>query len=100
MKVSEQELTLMRRESGLRVGANNPSSTALGVGQLLISNRKKFAADCGADPAQELEDSGTMDPYKQVCMMRLYVKASRHKTFAAALSYWDQHKLTHGEGSY
>lgn len=75
----------MKRESGWRTTANNSVSTAYGVWQGLISNRQKYASRCGANPAQELEDSGTTDVYKQICMMRSYIKESRHKTAYNAL---------------
>lgn len=75
----------MKRESGLRTNAKNPISTAFGVWQGLISNRRKYASACGANPQNETEESGTLDPYVQVCMMRSYIKASRHKTARNAL---------------
>ena len=50
MSASEREI--IRRESGGDPTADNPTSTAFGLGQLLIANRRKYmsnpnSTDCG-----------------------------------------------------
>ncbi len=80
MGITENELTIMRRESGLKTDAQNKTSTAFGVGQLIVANRLAYAGDCNTQP-------NTTDAYGQVCMMRRYIENSRFKTTEAALAY-------------
>lgn len=59
---------LIRKESSGKTTAQNPKSSAFGLGQLTIGNRTKYAAKLG------FEDPGTTDYNQQVAMMKEYIK--------------------------
>lgn len=73
------ERYIIMRESGNNVLAANKTSTARGLGQLLISNRKHYAPLCGAV-------YNTVDYDEQLCMFRAYVK-ERYGTSARAAEH-------------
>lgn len=79
--LSAAEQWLINKESGGRTTAKNPTSTAFGLGQLLLANRKKYL---GADYA-------TTDYNKQLGAFRAYVR-DRYKTAEAAKSFWEQRR--------
>jgi hypothetical protein len=82
-KLSAAEAWIIGKESGGRTSADNPSSTAFGLGQLLISNRRRYAARLGVSP-------GTTDYNAQLKMFRMYVK-ERYGTPERAKAFWQAH---------
>ena len=78
---SDAEFWIIMRESGGDPTARNPSSTAFGLGQLLLDLRQRLL---GAD-------YDTIDCGKQLTAFRAYVK-ERYGTAEAAKSFW----LSHG----
>lgn len=90
LNLTEIDLTLLRKESGLRTTAQNPTSTAKGVWQGLKSTRVKYAAKA-SKMLGRVVDSETTDDYEQALMYVLYVK-DRYGTSEKAL----QHHLTNG----
>lgn len=75
---------LIQQESEGKVWADNPKSSAFGVGQLLKSNRKTYGQKLGFDP-------DTIDYNEQLQMMREYIK-DRYGTPQKAMEF---HKI-HG----
>lgn len=71
---------LIQKESGGRTNADNPKSTAFGVGQLLLANRQKYL---GAD-------YNTTDYAKQLDAMRRYI-GDRYGTAEKAQAFHQQH---------
>jgi peptidoglycan hydrolase CwlO-like protein len=78
---SDAEFWIIMKESGGDPTAANPSSTAFGLGQLLLDLRQRLL---GAD-------YDTIDCAKQLSAFRSYVK-ERYGTAEAAKSFW----LSHG----
>lgn len=74
---------IIKHESGGKTSAKNKSSSAFGLGQLLIGNRKKYGAMFGFDP-------NTTDYNQQLKMMQQYI-TDRYKTPEAAQAFWQQH---------
>lgn len=70
---------LINAESSGRTNAKNPKSSAFGIGQLILSNRKKYGAQLGIDP-------NTTDADQQHALMDAYVK-ERYGTYDAAKSF-------------
>ncbi|MGE5765404.1 MAG: hypothetical protein ACM3ZF_16510 [Mycobacterium leprae] len=81
---------LIKRESSFSPTAANPTSSAFGVGQLIVTNRRHYAPEVGTDPADEGYHSGTTDPCKQLRMMRLYVE-DRYGSTKKAKRFWKHH---------
>lgn len=81
--LSSAEAWIVQRESGGRADADNPSSTAFGLGQLLYANRAAYGRRLGFDP-------DTTDPGEQLAMFRLYVK-ERYGTAEQAQAFWQEH---------
>lgn len=73
------EREIISRESGFRVTADNPNSTAFGLFQMLIGNRKLYANKYGFHP-------DTTVPYQQVLMGRGYI-SDRYGTAEKALDF-------------
>jgi len=85
MNISDAEIELMRRESGLRMNAKNPNSTAFGVWQCIWSTCVAAAKATGTEPH-------TMNQEHQILQMRWYIENSKHKTAEAALNHQIAHK--------
>jgi hypothetical protein len=81
--LSPAESWIVQRESGNRTTADNPTSTAYGLGQLLIGNRQKYGAQFGYSP-------NTTDYAQQLAMFRAYVR-DRYRTPEAAQAFWQAH---------
>jgi len=78
---SSAERWIIMHESGGNPTADNPTSTAFGLGQLLLGNRILYL---GADYA-------TTDCGKQLAAFRAYVR-DRYGTAAAAMAFWLAHQ--------
>lgn len=76
----QAEAWLIQKESGGRTDADNPTSTAFGIGQLLLANRKSYGAQYGFDP-------DTTDPYEQYLMFQDYVKARYNGSYIEAMNF-------------
>jgi septal ring factor EnvC (AmiA/AmiB activator) len=74
---SSAELWIIMRESGGYPTADNPTSTAFGLGQLLLGNRILYL---GAD-------YDTIDCGKQLAAFRAYVR-DRYRTAESAKAFW------------
>jgi len=77
---SAAERFIVEHESGGYPGAQNPSSTAFGLGQLLLDQRLRHL---GADYA-------TTDCARQLAAFRAYVR-DRYGTAEAAMAFWLAH---------
>lgn len=73
---------IIAKESDGIPTADNPKSTAFGIGQLLEDNRATYAGRFGFDP-------NTTDPWQQIQMMDAYV-ADRYGSYAAARQFHEQ----------
>lgn len=82
-QLTAPESWIIQHESSGDVTADNPRSTAFGLGQLLYSNRVKYGRILGVDP-------NTRDYNAQLAMMRLYIK-DRYQTAQAAMAFWQAH---------
>lgn len=80
---NKYERYIVAHESGGDVHANNPSSTALGIGQLLIDNRQKYSSRLGVGP-------GTFNRQAQIAMMRMYIE-DRYGSSRAAYNFHRSH---------
>jgi len=89
---------LFTRESGIRVHADNPTSTAFGIGQLLEGNRKHYA-EIVRKVNPLLRDHDTLVPIQQFQMAREYCK-HRYGTCEEGWKFWQNQKLTKGTGWY
>lgn len=74
---------IIEKESSWRPNAQNPHSTAFGLGQLIIANRRAYGKKFGYDPA-------TTDPLQQLHMMREYIK-DRYGTTEKAAAFKRKH---------
>lgn len=81
--LSDAEWYIISRESGGRTNAQNPTSTAFGLGQLLIANRQYYGRILGVSP-------NTTDYAAQLQMFRMYV-ADRYGTADNAARFWAAH---------
>jgi hypothetical protein len=81
---------IIKRESGFSPTAANPTSSAFGIGQLILANRRRYASQAGVDPADEGYHSGTTDPCEQLRMMRLYID-DRYGSTKRAKKFWKRH---------
>lgn len=95
--LSDAEKWIIRHEGGsLRaVRADNPFSTAWGVGQLTEENRVKYARQLGYPVGIERGDEGTTNRDHQIAMMRSYIRdrygtAERAKAFHQSAGYYDR----------
>lgn len=88
--LSAAERWIIMRESGNRTTADNPRSTAFGLGQLLISNRRRIGGILGYNPA-------TTNYQQQLAMFRYYVK-ERYGTAERAQAFWRSHGWYHKGG--
>lgn len=77
---SPAERWIIAHESGGNPRAQNPSSTAFGLGQLLLGNRILYLGS----------DYNTTDCGKQLMAFRAYVH-DRYGTAEAALAFWQAH---------
>lgn len=75
---------IIGKESSGRTTAQNPTSSAFGLGQLIRSNREKYAAALG------ISNPNTTNFDEQLAMMEAYV-ADRYGTPAEAVKFWKQH---------
>ncbi len=89
MGVTDAELELFRRESGLRTDAQNANSTAKGIWQGLKSTRIAYASMHGFDPE-------TLDGGEQTTMARSYI-IKNYGTAERALAF--QIATTSGDAS-
>ena len=78
--LSPSERYIIQHESGGSTTAKNPSSTAFGLGQLLIANRRHYL---GAN-------ANTTDPSLQLQAFRGYVH-DRYGTADRAAAFWKSH---------
>lgn len=74
---------IIQNESGWRVDAKNPNSSAFGLGQLIKANREAYGKRLGYDP-------NTTDLFQQLHMMKEYVK-ERYGSTAAAAAFKRKH---------
>lgn len=74
---------LIGKESSGRTDADNPTSTAFGLGQLLEDNREKYAAKIGVSP-------DTKNRQAQLTMMRMYIQ-DRYGNARKAKRFHQQH---------
>jgi len=81
--LSSSEKWIIGKESSGRTNAKNPRSSAFGLGQLILANRKKYAAKLGVSP-------NTTDYEAQKAMFRMYVK-ERYGTADNARAFWQKH---------
>jgi septal ring factor EnvC (AmiA/AmiB activator) len=77
---SAAERWIVMHESGGNPRAQNPSSTAFGLGQLLLGNRILYLG----------QDYATTDCAKQLVAFRSYVR-DRYGTAEAAQAFWQAH---------
>jgi hypothetical protein len=80
--LSPAERWILTKESSLRPTADNPTSTAFGLGQLLYANRVYYGRKLGISP-------NTRDPFQQLRMFRAYVR-DRYGTAEKALAFWQR----------
>jgi hypothetical protein len=78
--LSPAERYIVQHESGGSTTAKNPTSTAFGLGQLLIANRRHYL---GAN-------ANTTDPTLQLKAFRGYVH-DRYGTAERAEAFWKSH---------
>lgn len=78
--LSAAESWIIMRESGNRTTAQNPTSSAFGLGQLIYANRVAYGSRIGVDP-------NTTDYSAQLRMFRMYV-AERYGTAENAKAFW------------
>jgi hypothetical protein len=82
--LSPAEQWIIGKESGGQgVTADNPTSSAFGLGQLLLSNRQHYGRQLGFNP-------NTTDYGQQLAMMRAYIK-DRYGTAEQAMAFWQRH---------
>jgi phage-related minor tail protein len=88
--LNRYERYIVAHESGGDVRANNPTSTAFGLGQLIEANRVAYARRLGFNVGREYGDTGTTNYGQQLAMMRSYIK-DRYGSSAAAYNYHVSH---------
>lgn len=76
------ESWIIQRESSFRPNADNPSSTAFGLGQLIASNRRSYGERLGYSPE-------TVNPVEQLAMFREYVR-ERYGSPENAQQFWQR----------
>lgn len=80
--LSPAEQWIIQKESGGRTSAKNPKSSAFGLGQLILSNRQKYARALGVDP-------WTTNYNAQLQMMRMYIR-DRYGSAENAMRFWQR----------
>jgi phage-related minor tail protein len=90
--LSRAEKWIIRHEAGglNNVRANNPTSSAFGLGQLLEANRVRYARQLGFPVGIEYGDTGTTNKDHQIAMMREYIH-ERYGSAPAAVRFWKAH---------
>ena len=78
--LSAAEDWIIQHESSGQVTAQNPRSSAHGLGQLIYANRVKYGRALGVDP-------NTNDYNAQLAMMRMYIRDT-YGTAEAAMRFW------------
>lgn len=82
--LSAAEQWIVQHESGSQgVYADNPTSSAFGLGQLLLGNRQKYGAQLGYS-------ANTTNYNEQLAMMRAYI-TDRYGSAEAAMRFWQAH---------
>lgn len=81
--LSAAERWIIMHESGGRTNAQNPTSTAFGLGQLLIANRVHYGKILGVS-------ANTTNYADQLAMFRMYVH-DRYGTAQNAQKFWESH---------
>jgi tape measure domain-containing protein len=81
--LSAAESWIIMHESGNRTTAQNPTSTAFGLGQLLLANRQHYGQILGVS-------SATTNYASQLAMFRMYVR-DRYGTAENAQKFWKAH---------
>lgn len=81
--LSAAEQWIIGKESSGNVNADNPTSSAFGLGQLLLSNRQSYGRQLGFNP-------NTTDYGQQLQMMRAYI-SDRYGSAEAAMRFWQAH---------
>lgn len=76
---------MLDRESDFRPAAKNPTSSAFGMGQLITSNRIKYAAIARKSNPLLINPDTTV-PIQQFQMFRAYVRG-HHQTTDQALAH-------------
>lgn len=79
-QLSSSERYIIQHESGGETTAKNPHSTAFGVGQLLIANRRHYLGS----------NANTTDPGLQLQAFRGYVR-DRYGNADRAAAFWRSH---------
>lgn len=79
-QLSASERYIISHESGGETTAKNPHSTAFGLGQLLIANRRHYLGG----------NANTTDPGLQLKAFRGYVK-DRYGNADRAAAFWRKH---------
>jgi len=82
--LSVAEAWIIARESSGRTDAQNPHSSAFGLGQLIRANRVYYALKLG------IRNPDTLKFSEQLAMFRAYVK-DRYGTAEAAKRFWEEH---------
>jgi len=80
MDVTSAERGLMRRESGFKLAAKNPNSSAYGLWQCIYST-------CVTAARATNTEVHTTNPYRAIVQMRWYIKNSKHGTAERALAH-------------
>jgi phage-related minor tail protein len=90
--LAKGEKYIIRHEAGglFNVNANNPISSAFGLGQLIEANRVKYARQLGFNAGMERGDTGTTNRDHQIAMMRAYIR-DRYGSLSNAVSYHKRH---------
>lgn len=89
--LSADEAWIIGKESSGRTTARNPTSTAFGLGQLILANRRTYGSRIGVDP-------WTTDYGAQLSMMRMYI-GERYGNAAAARRFWQANNY-YGQGGF
>jgi tape measure domain-containing protein len=92
------EAWIIAHESGGRTNAQNPTSTAFGLGQLLLANRINYGRKLGVDP-------NTTSASAQLAMMRMYIRdrygnAENAEQFWKSNHWYDQGGIASGTGFF
>jgi hypothetical protein len=89
--LKKSEEWIIKRDEYFSPTAANPTSSAFGIGQLILANRQHYAPQVGANPANEGYHSGTTDPCEQLRMMRLYIE-DRYGSTKKAKKFWKRNR--------
>lgn len=75
---------VIEHESKGKTTAKNPKSTAFGIGQIIKSNRERFALVLGVSP-------DTTNYEDQLKMTKMYMR-TRYGSAVKAKEHWEKHK--------